>query len=69
MTGMGCDGSVGVRLFKKHGGPTIAQDKATSIVYGMPKAAFETGCIDRVVSLQKIPIAISEALTQLHAMV
>lgn len=69
MTGMGCDGSVGVRLFKKHGGPTIAQDKATSIVYGMPKAAFETGCIDQVVSLQKIPTTISTVLTQMQVTV
>ncbi|MFQ5425082.1 MAG: chemotaxis response regulator protein-glutamate methylesterase [Phycisphaerae bacterium] len=66
MTGMGCDGSVGVRLLKKMGGLTIAQDQATSIVYGMPKAAAETGCIDKVVPLEKIPSAIAQALQSLE---
>lgn len=55
MTGMGCDGSNGVRLLKKVGARTLAQDQESSIVYGMPKAAFETGCIDTVVSLPEIP--------------
>ena len=68
MTGMGCDGSVGVRLLKKQGARTIAQDQATSIVYGMPKAAFQTGCIDTVAPLQKIPIEIAHALKHLCAM-
>jgi two-component system chemotaxis response regulator CheB len=64
MTGMGCDGSAGVRIIKKHGGATIAQDEATSVVYGMPKAAFETGCIDRVEPVGRIPRAIAEAVRQ-----
>jgi two-component system chemotaxis response regulator CheB len=64
MTGMGCDGSAGVRIIKKHGGATIAQDEATSVVYGMPKAAFETGCIDRVEPVDRIPHAIAETVRQ-----
>lgn len=67
MTGMGCDGSVGVRLLKKHDATTIAQDQATSIVYGMPKAAFDTGCIDSVVPLQQIPNEIIKGIKLLHA--
>lgn len=65
MTGMGCDGSVGVQRFRAQGAHTIAQDQATSIVYGMPKAAFETGCIDEVVALQDIPKAIARAIRKL----
>ena len=67
MTGMGSDGAVGVRLLKAKGGSTIAQDRETSIVYGMPKAAFETGKVDRVVPLQEILVAIVEAVEAMHA--
>lgn len=66
MTGMGCDGSVGVRLVKEGGGTTISQDRESSVVYGMPKAAFDTGCIDRVVCLEEIPSVIAEALAGLQ---
>ena len=62
MTGMGCDGAEGIKLLKRNGAYTIAQDAATSIVYGMPKAAAETGCVDRVVALHDIPAAIAEGL-------
>jgi len=65
MTGMGCDGSAGIRLLKKRGARTIAQDQATSVVYGMPKAAFKTGCIDRVSALADIPNAIAAALHEI----
>ena len=62
MTGMGCDGAIGIKLLKKQGARTIAQDQATSVVYGMPKAASATGCVDHVVALQDIPTAIMKAL-------
>lgn len=55
MTGMGCDGADGVRAMKKAGARVLAQDQASSIVYGMPKAAYQTGCIDEVVPLAAIP--------------
>lgn len=63
MTGMGVDGAVGIKLLRKNGARTLSQDQATSIVYGMPKAAYETGCVDRVVGLPDIPNAI---LTELQ---
>lgn len=53
-TGMGKDGAKGIKTIKLYGGYTIAQDEATSVVYGMPKAAYETGCIDNVLPYTKI---------------
>jgi two-component system chemotaxis response regulator CheB len=37
------------------GGITLAQDEGSSLIYGMPKAAAETGCVDIVLPLDKIP--------------
>ncbi|MBZ2173854.1 chemotaxis response regulator protein-glutamate methylesterase [Schnuerera sp. xch1] len=54
MTGMGTDGSDGILDIKKTNGYTIAQDEKSSVIFGMPKAAIGTGCIDKVVSLNKI---------------
>lgn len=67
MTGMGSDGSEGIRLMKKVGATTLAQDEASSIVYGMPKAAFETGCIDQIVSLTEIPDILVRTLSKMEA--
>ena len=53
-TGMGKDGAEGVKAIKELGGYNIAQDETTSIVYGMPKAAYETGCVDIVLPYYKI---------------
>ncbi|MCL2180145.1 MAG: chemotaxis-specific protein-glutamate methyltransferase CheB [Treponema sp.] len=55
LTGMGADGADGTQKVKKHGGITIAQDEESSLIYGMPKAAFETGCVDKVLPLDQIP--------------
>jgi two-component system chemotaxis response regulator CheB len=55
LTGMGSDGGAGTRSIKEMGGITLAQDEATSLIYGMPKAAAETGCVDLVLPLEQIP--------------
>jgi len=54
LTGMGSDGAHGVKLLKKSGSFTIAQDQASSVVFGMPREAIATGCIDEVIALPKI---------------
>jgi len=54
LTGMGEDGAQGTRIVKEAGGITIAQDEASSMIYGMPLAAVETGCVDIVLPLNEI---------------
>jgi two-component system chemotaxis response regulator CheB len=48
LTGMGSDGVKGMRLMKEQGGITLAQDEATSTIFGMPKVAIESGIVDKV---------------------
>jgi two-component system chemotaxis response regulator CheB len=55
LTGMGSDGAAGTRKIREMGGITLAQDEASSLIYGMPKAAAETGCVDMVLPLERIP--------------
>jgi two-component system chemotaxis response regulator CheB len=54
LTGMGHDGRDGMQAIKKAHGRTIAQDEATCVVYGMPKAVVESGTADKIVPLGKI---------------
>ena len=53
MTGMLNDGANGIRAVKRAGGFVIAQDQATSIIWGMPRAAIETGVVDVVLPLDQ----------------
>ncbi|RMF77753.1 MAG: chemotaxis protein CheB, partial [Planctomycetota bacterium] len=64
MTGMGSDGAQGTRDLHQAGAWTVAQDAETSLVYGMPKVAAETGCVDHVVPLGRIPHTIAKLLQQ-----
>ena len=54
LTGMGGDGAAGLRRIKQAGGHTVAQDQASCVVFGMPKTAIDTGCVDRVAPLGAI---------------
>ncbi|MDX2090656.1 MAG: chemotaxis response regulator protein-glutamate methylesterase [Kofleriaceae bacterium] len=54
MTGMGRDGAAGALAIKRADGKTLAQDQATSVIYGMPKAAVDAGAIDEVAALGDI---------------
>jgi two-component system chemotaxis response regulator CheB len=54
LTGMGGDGSDGMLAMKQAGARCIAQDEATSVVFGMPKVAFDKGGAERLVPLDRI---------------
>jgi two-component system, chemotaxis family, protein-glutamate methylesterase/glutaminase len=63
LTGMGYDGALGLKKMKSAGARTIAQDEATSVVFGMPMQAIRLGAADHVVALESVARAISGALT------
>jgi two-component system chemotaxis response regulator CheB len=63
LTGMGSDGVRGMMRIKEAGGTTIAQDEKTCIVFGMPKVAIDSGCIDQVLPLEKIGGRVVSLLT------
>lgn len=54
LTGMGKDGVNGMKAIKAKGGMTIAQDESSSVIYGMPKVAFESGAVDTVLHIREI---------------
>lgn len=54
LTGMGRDGADGLGALRAQGATTFAQDEASCVVYGMPRAAVEVGAAEHVVSLQKM---------------
>jgi two-component system response regulator WspF len=63
LTGMGRDGAEGLLELRRQGWQTIAQDEATSVIWGMPRAAVELGAARRVLPLSQIAAAIQELLT------
>jgi two-component system chemotaxis response regulator CheB len=54
LTGMGADGAKGLKAMREAGARTIGQDAPTSIVYGMPKVAYEIGAVERQMPLERI---------------
>jgi two-component system chemotaxis response regulator CheB len=64
LTGMGQDGADGMLAMKTAGARCIAQDEASSVVFGMPKVAFEKGGAERLVSLDKIAPSLLGLLTE-----
>ncbi len=55
LTGMGSDGTKGIRDIKENGGFIIAQDEGSSLIFGMPKSAIDTGMVDKVLNISQIP--------------
>jgi len=58
LTGMGRDGAEGMKMLHRVGWHTIAQDEATSVVYGMPKAARDLGAASEILPIDRIAKAI-----------
>lgn len=64
LTGMGHDGSLGMKAIKSHQGYTIAEDGSTTVVNGMPKSAIELGVVDKV---KPLPAIAGEIVRQLQS--
>jgi two-component system chemotaxis response regulator CheB len=62
MTGMGSDGCEGIESLRKQGGFVIAQNEASCVVYGMPKAVVDANFADEIVELDKLAETILEAV-------
>jgi two-component system chemotaxis response regulator CheB len=68
LTGMGDDGAQGLMHLRAAGALTLAQNEATSVVYGMPRAAVEAGAVIQSAALQALPLAILAALLRSRPM-
>jgi two-component system chemotaxis response regulator CheB len=66
MTGMGSDGTKGLGPLKRAGAYVIAQDEASSVIWGMPGNAVKSGNVDKVVPLEKIPEAVQMEIMKRH---
>ncbi|TBL80622.1 protein-glutamate methylesterase/protein-glutamine glutaminase [Paenibacillus thalictri] len=64
LTGMGSDGANGLLAMRKQGARTVGQDERTSVVYGIPKVAYEIGAVERQIGLGQIPAALLQLLAE-----
>ena len=64
LTGMGSDGTAGLRLLKRGGCRSIAQDEASCVVFGMPKEAIAAGLVDTVAPLDRIAATIVRSVRE-----
>lgn len=68
LTGMGTDGAKGLKMIKESGGTTIAQDKASSVIWGMPGAAVKMNAAEYVIPLHEIPQKLMNVIdSKLHS--
>ena len=67
LTGMGNDGTEGMRMLKRGGSLTIAQDAASCVVFGMPREAILAGVVDTVAPLGMIAGTIMRAVAEVRA--
>ncbi|GIP12025.1 chemotaxis response regulator protein-glutamate methylesterase of group 1 operon [Paenibacillus macerans] len=64
LTGMGYDGAKGLLSMRRKGARTLGQDEPSSVVYGMPKVAYELGAVDKQVSLERMARALCSAVVE-----
>jgi two-component system chemotaxis response regulator CheB len=64
LTGMGDDGTLGCKELKARGAAILAQDEASCVIYGMPRAVYEAGVVDAVLPLDQIAAHITAAASQ-----
>ena len=62
LTGMGSDGTAGLRAIHQAGGRTLAESQESAVIYGMPKAAVEAGVVDRALPLGHLAAEIVAAV-------
>jgi two-component system chemotaxis response regulator CheB len=60
LTGMGADGAAGAKAIKNAGGFVLAQDEATSVIFGMPAEAIKANAVDQVLGIDDIYPAIEK---------
>lgn len=66
LTGMGRDGAQGVRSVKRAGGTVFAESEETAAIYGMPREAAATGCVEEVLPLPEIAVRLIEVARGRH---
>ena len=66
LTGMGADGARGVKPVKNAGGYVLAQDEATSVIFGMPSEAIKSGVVDHVLGIDDIYPAIEKRVLYVY---
>lgn len=66
LTGMGADGTEGMRMLRRTGSLNLAQDEASCVVYGMPREAVEAGVVDSVQPLDRMAAAIVRGVTEVR---
>jgi two-component system chemotaxis response regulator CheB len=67
LTGMGCDGTAGCRIIRDIGGAVLAQDQASSTVWGMPGSVINAGLANKVLSLSDLAPEILRIVSRTHS--